>query len=160
MTDLRISQLAEAAGIPAATLRYYETIGLLTPARAPNGYRRYDEDQVDRLRFVVRAKQLGLQLDQIGALLELRGDGACPAVRSKLATLVADKLAQTRCSIDGLTRFAEELAAMADRIAGSDPPPTCGEGCGCPDHPLELRPSDAEVACTLPAGERDSRAHR
>jgi DNA-binding transcriptional MerR regulator len=157
MPALRISQLADATGFPTATLRYYETIGLLTPSRDPNGYRRYDQSHVERLRFVGRAKQLGLQLDQIGELLELRGDGNCPPVRSKLATLVTEKLTQTRHSITELNQFADELAVLADRIAGSDAPPVCGEGCGCPDHPLELA-TGLEIACTLPAGERGERA--
>lgn len=157
VSGLRISQLAEATGFPTATLRYYETIGLLAPARDANGYRRYDDGHVDRLRFVGRAKQLGLQLAQIAELLELRGDGSCPPVRSKLAALVTDKLAQTRHSIDEGTRFADELAALAARITGNDPPPTCGDGCGCLDHPLEVHTVDAEIACTLSAGDRSER---
>ena len=157
MATQRISQLAEATGFPTATLRYYETIGLLAPARDPNGYRRYDEQHVERLRFIARAKQLGLALDQIGELLELRGDGACPPVRDKLASLVAEKLTQTRHSINELNQFADELTVLSDRITGSDAPPVCGEGCGCPDHPVELTVTPAGFDCTLPPGRRDSR---
>ena len=158
MATLRISELTAATGFPTATLRYYETVGLLSPARDPNGYRRYDTADVDRLRFVARAKHLGLRLEQIAELLELRGDGRCPPVRTKLATLVSDKLRETRDSVAELSLFADELAALAQRIVGTEPPTKCGEGCGCPDHPFQLAGQPVTVACSLPPQPRLSRA--
>lgn len=59
MTDLLISQLAERAGVPATTLRFYESAGLLPAGRTPGGYRVYGEDAVERLAFITAAKRLG-----------------------------------------------------------------------------------------------------
>ena len=67
---MRISQVADHAGIAPSTVRYYERIGLVPrPGRTPSGYRDYDEDAAARLLFVTRAKRIGLTLEQIAALL-------------------------------------------------------------------------------------------
>lgn len=158
MASLRISELAEATGFPAATLRYYESVGLLTPERDPNGYRRYTDSDADRLRFVARAKQLGLKLDEIAELVDLRGDGDCPPVRARLAGLVHDKLHDTYRSITDLTVFAAELARLAEQMQITEAPAVCGDGCGCPDQPLALAPTAAPpVSCTLDADQRHDR---
>ncbi len=67
---LRIGELAERQGVSTATLRYYERLGLLgRPDRTASGYRTYDHDHEERVRFIVRAKALDLSLDEIRALL-------------------------------------------------------------------------------------------
>lgn len=62
MSGMRISQLAERSGVPATTLRYYESAGLLAADRTPAGYRVYDDAAVERLAFIRAAKQVGLPL--------------------------------------------------------------------------------------------------
>jgi MerR family copper efflux transcriptional regulator len=78
MPSLRISQLAEQAGVGIDTVRYYERAGLLPePPRRPSGYREYPPQSLQRLRFIRRAKALGFSLEEIAGLLELsdrRGD--------------------------------------------------------------------------------------
>ncbi len=67
-----IGHVAKLSGVPAKTIRYYESVGLLPPARrAPNGYRRYDQRAVDVLRFVSRARGLGFSMKDVDGLLEL-----------------------------------------------------------------------------------------
>ena len=56
---MNISRAAEFSGLPAKTIRYYEDIGLVTPARAANGYRDYSRENLETLRFVARARDLG-----------------------------------------------------------------------------------------------------
>ncbi|MFI0729343.1 MerR family transcriptional regulator [Streptomyces sp. NPDC021225] len=56
---MRISQLAERSGVPATTLRYYESAGLLAADRSPADYRLYGEEAVERLAFIGSAKHLG-----------------------------------------------------------------------------------------------------
>ena len=64
--------VAHRSGFSAATLRYYEEIGLLPEAsRTPAGYRLYDDRTLDRLAFISRAKQLGCSLDEITDLTGL-----------------------------------------------------------------------------------------
>ena len=68
-TGLKIKEVADASGFTAATLRYYEQIGLLPEAsRTPAGYRMYDQRTLERLAFIARAKQLGCSLDEITGL--------------------------------------------------------------------------------------------
>ena len=62
----QISELSKQAGVPAKTIRYYEEIELIPPARrAENGYRIYNETDVERLRFIRRARALDFALDDI-----------------------------------------------------------------------------------------------
>ncbi len=69
-TGLRISDVADRTGFSGPTLRYYEQIGLLPPPeRTDAGYRIYTARDIDRLRFIARAKTLGCSLDEIGDLL-------------------------------------------------------------------------------------------
>jgi Zn(II)-responsive transcriptional regulator len=72
MSSMSIGQLAQRAGVAIDTVRYYERNALLMPAgRLASGYRRYDETQLKRLRFIRRAKALGFSLDDVRALLSL-----------------------------------------------------------------------------------------
>ncbi len=60
----RIAEVAERSGFPAATLRYYERVGLLPePSRTAAGYRDYDDRTLERLAFIARAKRLGCSLE-------------------------------------------------------------------------------------------------
>jgi len=72
MSQMTISQLAQAADVGVETVRYYQRRGLLPTPRLPVGsIRRYDSDALSRLRFVRRAQGLGFSLDEIAELLEL-----------------------------------------------------------------------------------------
>jgi DNA-binding transcriptional MerR regulator len=73
---MRIGEVAERSGLSATTIRYYEDIGLVpAPARAPNGYRDYGAEAVERLRFIRDAQESGLTLEEIASILELRAQG-------------------------------------------------------------------------------------
>ncbi|WP_262007887.1 MerR family transcriptional regulator [Streptomyces sp. FIT100] len=89
MSTLRISQLAERSGVPASTLRFYETAGLLPAERTSSGYRQYGPDAVERLAFISSAKLLGLALEDIRDLLDVRDAGVCAAVRARMVPLVS-----------------------------------------------------------------------
>jgi MerR family transcriptional regulator, copper efflux regulator len=73
---LNIGSVAEATGLPAKTIRYYESIGLVGPARrtATGNYRLYDGRDVTTLRFIERARRLGFSLKEVGELLTLWRD--------------------------------------------------------------------------------------
>ena len=122
MTDLLISQLADRTGIPATTLRFYETAGLLPAGRTPGGYRVYGEDAVERLGFIIAAKRLGLPLEQIAGLLHEWADGSCTQVRDSLRPRLAARIAEAEQRASELAAFTatlyrarEHLDALPDR---------------------------------------------
>ncbi|MGW6055352.1 MerR family transcriptional regulator [Streptomyces sp. NPDC055189] len=128
---MRISQLAERAGVPATTLRFYEGAGLLPADRTPAGYRVYGEDAVQRLAFIGAAKQLGLSLEEIGELLGVWEAGACRDVKADLRPRIAARLAEAKSRAVELAAFSaslhtalEHLDALPDRASPCDP--ECG----------------------------------
>lgn len=69
---LTIGKLGQASGVNIETIRYYERSGLLPPpVRQVNGYRFYREEDVKRLRFIRRGRELGFSLEEIRSLLQL-----------------------------------------------------------------------------------------
>ena len=93
-TEIAIGELSRRTECNIETIRYYERIGLLPPARRPGGrFRRYDADDAARLRFIRRARQLGFGLDEVRAFMRLagsEGDAVCAEARSLAAAHVAD----------------------------------------------------------------------
>jgi MerR family transcriptional regulator, copper efflux regulator len=71
---MNIGDAAERSGLPAKTIRYYEDIRLLRPARGENGYRDYSSEDVHRLRFLQRARSLGFSVEECRQLLSLYAD--------------------------------------------------------------------------------------
>jgi DNA-binding transcriptional MerR regulator len=116
MDRLTVSEVAARTRFSASTLRYYDELGLVRPvARTVAGYRLYDDRSVELLRFISRAKRLGLSLDDITDLVTLWNDDDCAPVQARLAGLVSVKIADTRRAIKELTDFAAQLNALAGR---------------------------------------------
>jgi MerR family copper efflux transcriptional regulator len=154
MSGLRISQLAKASGVPASTLRFYEAAGLLPAERTPTGYRTYSQDAVERLGFISKAKHLGLSLDAIGELLQVRDSGTCAQVKASLQPRVTTRLAETEADSVELAAFAEVLrGTLAHLDALPDRAEPCDPTCTLPTPTTSATP----IACTLSpnqAGER------
>ena len=132
MSTYTISQAAERSGFSASALRYYEGIGLVRPSdRTDAGYRLYDEDTLDRLAFVARAKQLGCSLDEVNDLVGIWDEGGCAPVQRRLHELVTAKLAAAERQITELTAFADQLRLAATHLAGPPVDGPCDAGCAC-----------------------------
>ncbi|MES0210101.1 Cu(I)-responsive transcriptional regulator [Mesorhizobium sp. M0028] len=71
---MNIGVASEKSGLPAKTIRYYEDIGLLHPARTDSGYRDYSTADIHRLRFLQRSRSLGFSVDECRQLLSLYQD--------------------------------------------------------------------------------------
>jgi len=130
---MTISDVAAATGFTPPTIRYYERIGLLPePDRSASGYRLYDADGLERLRFVGRAKRLGLALDDITELLRYWSEGTCSTTRERLQRLLAEKLKEVQRRVEELTVLGAQLEGAYGRLAGHPPHASCGPACGCP----------------------------
>ena len=112
-----IGRLAQETATKVVTIRYYERIGLLpAPRRTTGNYRTYEPEQVGRLRFIRRCRELGFTLDQVRDLLRLssQGDQECREVDR----IAAGHLAAVEDKIADLTRLADELRRINSRCAG------------------------------------------
>ena len=106
---LLIGDVAERAGVPTATIRYYESIGLLKRApRASSGYRRYSEQTVEELRFVKKAQALGFSLDEVAEIFQLSRSGMKPC--AQVLSLGHEHLAAVDERIRQLQAFRGQLA--------------------------------------------------
>jgi len=132
MTTYRIAEAARRSGFSAATLRYYEDIGLVPPAeRTTAGYRRYGDRDLERLAFVARAKQLGCTLDEIADLAEAWDGGSCGPVQRRLRELVDTKVAETRRGIAELASLAADLERAAAALRAHRTEGPCDDRCAC-----------------------------
>jgi DNA-binding transcriptional MerR regulator len=120
MALLTVSMLAERTGTSADTIRYYERLGLLPPpVRTAAGYRQYDDEAADRVRFIKGAQRFGLRLQEIGELLAVRDRGACPCGHAE--ALVRRRIAQIDAEIARLADLREELTRLAVDCAALGP---------------------------------------
>jgi DNA-binding transcriptional MerR regulator len=124
---MRIGILAERTGTSVATIRYYEAIGLLRPARRQSGGQRaYDNEDVRRLSFVRRCREFGFPLSNVRSLLSLSGDrsASCGDARD----LAGSNLATIRRKLDELKVLERSIAAMVetcDSSCAGGPAPAC-----------------------------------
>lgn len=124
MQTLSIGELAERSGVASQAIRYYEKEKLMpTPQRTDANYRRYPMDAVDRLQFIVHAKQWGFSLDEIRELLILQDANGDRAQAKRIA---GEKLHKIREQIRHLSRIEAVLSKTLDECAGEGP---MQEGC-------------------------------
>lgn len=132
---MQIGQLARQAGVAVDTVRYYERQGLLPPpARRASGYRHYAAEDVARLRFIRRAKDLGFTLDEIRDLLTLSAvqDGD----RGEVRALAQQRLADIERRLQELEVMRATLARLVRHCSGHGPI----EGCPIIDDLLDHCP--------------------
>lgn len=120
-TNLRIGQLARAAGVTVETIRYYQRQGLLAePPKPVRGIRVYNRQHLDRLLFIKRAQQLGFTLAEIAQLLSL-SDGEC----SEVQELAKAKRVTVLRKLADLQRLDAVLAELIDACAANEDPRHC-----------------------------------
>ncbi|GGE19165.1 transcriptional regulator [Gemmobacter megaterium] len=105
---MNIKEASTLTGLPAKTIRYYEEIGLITPRRLANGYRRFAPADLDRLDFLARARALGFTIEDCRALLSLRAD-------PHRASADVKRIAQHH--LDGIDDRIAQLEAMRAALA-------------------------------------------
>ena len=117
---MNISRTAQATGLPAKTIRYYEDIGLITPDRQPNGYRDFAEPEVHKLRFLARARALGFAIDDCRSLLALWEDR--DRASADVRAIAHAHLAEIEAKITDLTAMRNTLSHLVKTCAGDDRP--------------------------------------
>ena len=117
MTAITIGRLSSATGVKIETIRYYERAALIDPpARTEGNYRSYRTEDVERLGFIRRTRDLGFSLDEIRALLDLAAqrDRDCGEVDA----LATQHLAEVDRKIADLTALRRQLSAAISTCGG------------------------------------------
>jgi len=144
----RIGELAHRYQVKTDTLRFYDKQGLLKPSsHSASGYRIYSEDDALRLRFILRAKAIGLSLTEIAELLSIelnRANRSCADVK----TIVDSKLTVIESKIAELNYFKSSLQRLSDACCGG---PESAEHCSILN---ALDANSAAIACTKNTAER------
>jgi len=118
---MNISEAARLSGLSSKTIRYYEDIGLVRPAeRADNGYRQYQQGEVEELRFLARAREVGFNLDECRQLLELQRDESRQSQHAR--QLVLEKCRDIEQRIAQLKDMQTQLSNLAARCRGDEGP--------------------------------------
>ena len=118
---MNIGTVAEKSGVPAKTIRYYESIGLIPSAnRRENGYRTYSDIEMHTLHFIKRARSLGFSVEEVRELLDLwqnrrRSSASVKAVATAHVRALDRKIAE-------LKSMGSTLANVIERCRGDDRP--------------------------------------
>lgn len=132
---MNIGQASQASGVSAKMIRYYEQIGLITPAmRTGNNYRTYGDQDIHNLRFIKRSRTLGFSLEETETLLKLWRDKGreSAAVKDIALAHIADlerKIAEMKGMVKTLSHLAHCCGGdnrpdcpILDDLAGTDTP--------------------------------------
>jgi MerR family transcriptional regulator, copper efflux regulator len=121
LAAMNIGVLARRSGVPAKTIRYYESIGLIPPARRSDGnYRTYDERDVATLRFIHRARNLGFPVADVEKLLALWRDQRRSS--AKVQELALAHVAEIDRKLAALQSIRRTLAHLAHCCRGDERP--------------------------------------
>ncbi|SDX54209.1 Cu(I)-responsive transcriptional regulator [Ruegeria halocynthiae] len=117
---MNIGEVSAHTGLPVKTIRYYEDIDLIKPLRDDNGYRRFRDQDIHKLKFLGRARALGFTIEDCRTLLALYEDET--RASSDVKRVARDHLAQIDAKIDDLKGMRETLSHLVDACAGDDRP--------------------------------------
>ena len=152
-SDLTIGKVSRDTGLPARTIRFYESEGLLpAPARTPSGYRVYSVLDVRRLRLIRNARALGLGLPEIRTLVDQAFASDCRSFAPQLQELIAAKQHEVRTRITELKDLELELTALAQHVShaacAAEPDQLVAECTLCPLIDQEGGTCSDEAACS------------
>lgn len=115
-TIFTVGQAARRAGLTAKAVRLYEARGLLPPAeRTSSGYRCYTEHDIQLLRFIRQARDLGLSLAEIGTIIGLRRGGAPPG--HEVITVLQARLDAIDHKISALQTLQQAMTGVLHAVA-------------------------------------------
>lgn len=110
---MTVGQAARSTGVSAKAIRLWDAKGLLATRRTANGYRSFTAGDLAELRFIRQAKNLGLRLDDIGEILDLRHAGNAPCGR--VVELLDRRIGEIDQVIEQLNQLRTELSRTRHR---------------------------------------------
>jgi Cu(I)-responsive transcriptional regulator len=118
---MNIGQASKTSGVSQRMIRHYEKIGLIpAPPRGDSNYRNYSGIDVDRLRFIANARDLGFPIEEIGTLLSLWSDTHRSS--SEVKTLAIARAGELQRKVLALQAMRVTLLDLAERCQGDDRP--------------------------------------
>lgn len=117
---MNIGDVAERAGLPPKTIRYYEDIGLVRPLRSSNGYRTFRESDLHKLTFLGRARALGFSIEDCRTLLGLYEDDARESAQVK--AVAEQHLQEIDRKVEQLQSMRATLADLVEACHGDHRP--------------------------------------
>ncbi len=124
MERMTIGKLAKKADVSTDTIRFYEKCRLIAePARTESNYRLYPEEDVIRIRFIKRAKNLGFTLSEVGKLLSMQHSPS--ASKADVKQRFERKIKSVQQKIDDLSRILNALEHLAATCDGQGPIDDC-----------------------------------
>ena len=117
---MNIGEVSRASGLPAKTIRYYEDIGLVRPAREANGYRDFSEQDAHKLAFLGRSRSLGFTIEDCRTLMSLYEDR--DRASADVKALASEHLERIAQKIDELQAQKSTLETLVTRCHGDDRP--------------------------------------
>lgn len=116
---MNIGEASRRSGLPAKTIRYYEEVGLVRPARASNGYRDYAERDIHLLRFLQRSRSLGFSIEEARKLLSLYRDDHRQS--GDVRRMASRRIVEIERKIEELNS-KKALCVLTERCAGDEGP--------------------------------------
>lgn len=117
---MNISEVSKRAGLPAKTIRYYEEIGLVSPARSGNGYRSFRDSDLHKLAFLGRARALGFSIEDCRNLMTLYEDHG--RASSDVKAIASEHLVAIDAKLAELRQMRNTLADLVSSCAGDERP--------------------------------------
>lgn len=155
---MKIGQVAQRTGLAVSAIRYYESIGLVKPVdRSEAGYRLYDSQCVERILFIRKAQQSGLELDEIAELLNLQGRTFSPEVCKNVQSLIQHRRAELNDRIQQMQQMDRALKKLEQSCEA-----TGTEFCpAISSLTQEMEEEDGKAAATKPKRKESGKAkHR
>lgn len=146
---MKVQSIASAAQVSSDTVRYYSRLGLLVPVKNPvNGYKEYSSEDVRRLHFILRARDLGFSLADIQQIFLKADDGDSPC--TMVRDMIEARLLEVKQKLDDMNHMYERMKCAVKEWSDMDDSQPCGRHI-C--HLIEgVEPSKNKTKCDKAGG--------
>lgn len=144
---IKIGDLARCSNLSERSLRHYEELGILTPARTEGGTRSYSKRDVEIAKLVQRMRDIGISVDQIADLATTRekhetGAESATAVRKQLSDLSSTLMKMARLAIDLESEVTDAIMAVDECLSCENK----ASSTGCPTCPMNAASAKSSLA--------------